>query len=83
MTDTKDDGSLSEETRRAIFLALVELQDAGASVEESVSGIALRFDVTPKQVQDIAGEGLDGDWPPLCDESTPSALTPADTREQR
>jgi hypothetical protein len=80
MTDTNDRDPLSEDLRSTIFLALVELQDAEASVEESDSGIALRFDVTPKQVQDIAGEGLDGDWPPLCDEAMPSALTPADTR---
>jgi hypothetical protein len=67
MTDTKDGDSLSEDVRRAIFFALVELQDSGASVQASRSGIALRFDVLQHQVEAIEREGLDNNWPPLGD----------------
>jgi hypothetical protein len=65
MTNTATDEPLSNDLRRAIFLALVESQDAGASVEVSHKAIALRFDVTLQQVKAIEREGLDGNWPPL------------------
>jgi hypothetical protein len=71
MTATEYGDSLSEDLRRAIFFSLVELQDSGASVKASRSGIALRFDVTPQQVMAIEREGLDHDWPPLSELSAP------------
>jgi hypothetical protein len=67
MPAAQDGDALSEDLRRAIFLALVELQDTGASVNASRSGIAARFDVTPERVQAIEREGLDHYWPPLGD----------------
>jgi hypothetical protein len=67
MPATEDGDALTEDFRRAIFLALVELQDAGASVQASRSGVALRFDVMQHQVEAIEREGLDHNWPPLGD----------------
>ena len=51
--------------RREIFLALVEAQDNGASVVDSRTDTAKKFEVSPNQVQEIEREGLENDWPPL------------------
>jgi hypothetical protein len=53
------------EQRRAIFRALLEAQDAGASVPKSRADVAERFGVTPEQVKEIEREGVDNEWPPL------------------
>jgi hypothetical protein len=53
------------EQRRAVFRALLEAQDAGASVAQSRADVAERFGVTPEQVKEIEREGLDNEWPPL------------------
>ncbi|OWK47274.1 hypothetical protein [Fimbriiglobus ruber] len=53
------------EQRKAIFLALVEAQDKGQSVEESRVTAAKQFEVTETQVKAIEREGLDNEWPPL------------------
>jgi hypothetical protein len=58
---------LTESQRKEIFLALVQMQDGGASVSESRQVIAQRFNVTEHQVQRIENEGLDNEWPPLSD----------------
>ena len=58
---------LPEDTKRAIFLALVEAQDAGVPVDESRAAVAKRFRVQPSQVKAVEKEGLDKDWPPLGD----------------
>ena len=56
---------LADGRRQEIFLALVEAQDAGASVEESRKLIAGRFGVTTEQIRRIEQEGLENGWPPL------------------
>jgi hypothetical protein len=57
---------LTEERRRAIFLALVEAQDLHEfSVPESRKVIADRFSISEDQVKQIEREGLDELWPPL------------------
>ena len=56
---------LSEEERRAVFLALVAAQDMGASVVRSRKEVAEKFGLTDRQVRQIEEEGLDGGWPPL------------------
>jgi hypothetical protein len=56
---------LSEELRKEIFHALVEIQDQGMAVPESRKVIAARFGLSRKQVQVIEREGMDNDWPPL------------------
>jgi DNA-directed RNA polymerase sigma subunit (sigma70/sigma32) len=57
--------SLSESQRKAIFLALVNAQDGGAAVAESLTLIAQQFDLDEQQVRQIENEGLDNNWPPL------------------
>lgn len=57
--------SMPEETRKVIFLALVEAQDRKMSVSQSLEKVAKQFSITRQQVQAIEQEGLDNDWPPL------------------
>ena len=54
-----------EDVLRAIFRALVELQDAGTPVAESRRVVAERFDLTEEAVKEIEREGVANDWPPL------------------
>jgi len=57
---------LTEERRRAIFLALVEAQDLHEfSVPQSRKLIADRFSISEDRVRQIEREGLDEMWPPL------------------
>ena len=56
---------LSEDERRAAFLALVEAQDAGKGVVRSRKEVAERFGITDREVRRIEQEGLDASWPPL------------------
>jgi hypothetical protein len=56
---------LTLERRQAIFLALVESQDAGLSPTDSRTQIAKQFSVTVAQVKEIEKEGLAEQWPPL------------------
>ena len=58
---------LSESRRKEIFLAVVQMQDTGASVSESRQVIAERFNLTERQVLRIEKEGLENDWPPISD----------------
>jgi hypothetical protein len=51
--------------RQAIFLALVQAQDAGASVAQSLKEVSQRFGITEQQLKRIEQEGIDGQWPPL------------------
>ena len=51
--------------RKAVFLALVQAQDAGANVARSRKETAERFAITERQMQRIEQEGIDGEWPPL------------------
>ena len=54
-----------ESIRRAIFAAVVEAQDQGATVPASRASTAARFAVSVAVVAQIEREGLDGRWPPL------------------
>lgn len=56
---------LSEAERRALFLALVEAQDAGMDAGRSREVVAGRFGISPEEVRKIEREGIDGGWPPL------------------
>jgi hypothetical protein len=59
------DKSIPEETRRAVFAALVEAQDLGDPVQESRAMVASRFHLTEVDMRMIEREGLDALWPPL------------------
>jgi len=65
MANEKLDGSLSEDTRKEIFLALVAAQDQSLGVDESRRQVAQQFSVSSDQVRLIEREGLDEQWPPL------------------
>lgn len=57
--------TLTVDQRRAIFRALLEAQDAGASVPASRSDVGEKFAVTEEQVKEIEAEGIEHQWPPL------------------
>ena len=59
------DKPLSLDERKAVFLALVEAQDAAMTVAQSRKTVAERFGLGEGQVRRIEREGLDGGWPPL------------------
>jgi hypothetical protein len=65
MMKSEAEQSLPEAERRAIFLALVEAQDAGDNVLQSRRAIADRFKISDGLVRRIEREGLDAHWPPL------------------
>jgi hypothetical protein len=65
MSQHEAEKSLSEPSRKEIFLALVDAQDQELSVAESRKVIAQRFGVSEQQIRQIEREGLDNGWPPL------------------
>jgi len=65
MVQEKNESPLFNSRRKEIFLALVETQDQGISVNGSRKIIAERFEVSEDKVKRIEREGLDNDWPPL------------------
>jgi hypothetical protein len=50
---------LSEEQRKEVFLALVDAQDHDMGVAQSRRHIAVRYDLSEKDVRSIEREGLD------------------------
>ena len=65
MTENAPNNAATLEQRQAIFHALLDAQDAGASVPQSRTNVAAQFSVTVEEVKKIEKEGLDGQWPPL------------------
>jgi hypothetical protein len=65
--------TLSTEQRKAIFLNLVEEQDKLCNVRKSYETITERWDITEAELRRIEEEGLDKEWPPLC-EAAPSGF---------
>jgi DNA-directed RNA polymerase sigma subunit (sigma70/sigma32) len=65
MAQDKSDEALTEDRRKEIFLALVEVQDREVGVVQSRRVIAERFGVSESQIRQIEREGLDQQWPPL------------------
>ena len=55
---------LPEESRREIFLALVEAQDKDLNVPQSREAVARRFDLSVEEVRQIEREGPDASWRP-------------------
>jgi hypothetical protein len=51
--------------RKAIFAALVALQDRKVPVVTSRKKVAEAFGVTYQLVAEVEREGLDKEWPPL------------------
>ena len=64
---------LTTQQRKEIFLNLVETQDTGNNVRQSYELVTERYDISEDQLRQIEEEGLDNEWPPLC-EATPNSL---------
>ena len=65
--------TLTTEQRKAIFLNLVEEQDKLCNVRKSYENVTERFDITEAELRRIEEEGLEKEWPPLC-EAAPSGF---------
>jgi len=48
-----------------IFERLMELQDGGATVEDSYRAVTGEFGITAEELRAVEDEGLEKDWPPL------------------
>lgn len=57
--------SPAEAGRKALFAALVELQDRGVPVATSRISVAEAFGVGMDLVVEVEREGLEKEWPPL------------------
>lgn len=68
MTPDNND-QLAEDRRKEIFLAIVEAQDHEIDVARSRMLVIERFGVSEQQVRQIEREGMDNQWPPLCQSS--------------
>ena len=64
---------LTTQQRKEIFLNLVATQDEGNNVRQSYEVVTEKYDISEEQLHEIEEEGLDNEWPPLC-EATPNSL---------
>ncbi|MCI0640049.1 MAG: hypothetical protein L0Y72_23375 [Gemmataceae bacterium] len=53
--------------RKEIFQDLVATQDSGSNVRKSYEAITEKYEITENQLKQIEEEGLDKEWPPLCE----------------
>ncbi len=58
---------LSIPQRKEIFQALVSAQDMVHNVRKSYELITEKFEISESQLKQIEDEGLDKEWPPLCE----------------
>jgi hypothetical protein len=65
MTVPEQHAASDEEARKAVFAALVAVQDDGIPVGHSRTVVAERFGLGVEVVRDIEREGLNNEWPPL------------------
>jgi len=65
MRSNKVEIDLPEDEQRAVFAALVAVQDESVGVVESRTIIAERHGLTVEQVKELEERGLKGKWPPL------------------
>ena len=65
MTHDQGRESLSEDSRKEVFLALVDLQDHELDVAQSRRLVGQRFGISESVVRQIEREGMDRQWPPL------------------
>src|SRR6266404_2306572 len=57
--------SLSENSRKEIFLALVDAQDHELDVAQSRQLVGQHFGISESVIRQIEREGMDRQWPPL------------------
>jgi hypothetical protein len=65
MANSKIAIDLPDEEQRAVFAALVAVQDESVGVVQSRKVIAERYGLTVEQVKELEERGLKGKWPPL------------------
>jgi hypothetical protein len=65
MTHHQGHESLSEDSRKEVFLALVDFQDHELDVAQSRRLVGQRFGISENVVRQIEREGMDRQWPPL------------------
>jgi hypothetical protein len=58
---------LAQALRMDAFRLLVVGQDCAMSIDESRQMVCARFSLPEDEVRRIEQEGLESDWPPLCD----------------
>ena len=63
MIQEREQGQLSEDRRKEIFLALVDAQDQEMDVAQSRSFVVQRFNVSESRVRQIEREGMNNKWP--------------------
>ena len=66
---------LTTQQRKEIFLSLVETQDGQnpPNVRHSYEVVTEKYDISEDQLKQIEEEGLDNEWPPLC-EAAPNSF---------
>ena len=65
MAKKRETPDLPIDQKKAIFLAVVEAQDAGQGVADSRAAVAARFGVAVEDVAEVEEEGMKKQWPPL------------------
>jgi hypothetical protein len=53
--------------RKEIFQDLVSTQDSVHNVRKSYEIVTGKFEITESQLKQIEEEGLEKEWPPLCE----------------
>ncbi|HYV38990.1 MAG TPA: hypothetical protein VE988_25115 [Gemmataceae bacterium] len=67
MSQERGQEQMSEDRRKEVFFALVDAQDHDMDVAQSRRTLVQRFGITENQIKQIEREGMDNQWPPLCD----------------
>jgi len=65
MSQINGNEQLTEDSRKQIFLAIVDAQDRKMDVAQARITVMERFGLSESQVRLIEREGIDCDWPPL------------------
>ena len=58
---------LTTQQKKEIFQSLVETQDQVNNVRKSYAVVTERFEISEDQLRSIEEEGLENEWPPLCE----------------
>jgi len=55
----------TDAAKRAVFAAVIALQDQDYTVLASRAAVAVKFRITPDVVKQVEREGITKQWPPL------------------
>jgi hypothetical protein len=65
--DAVSEKRLNLQQRKDIFQALVNSQDELRNVRKSYEQVTGQFDISEEQLREIEDEGVENEWPPLCE----------------